>query len=130
MGQDGGDSQVLSLGLSVQGFAQWRLGRLDDAIVSLRESLKIAQTVHDNRTCLRAGSELAQCYLRQGMFDRALTLVEQMEALWSEHNVRENPALSLPNALAEVYLLAAERARNETSTAEGTEPAEESKSSA
>jgi len=53
--------------------------------------------------------ELAQCYLRIGNVDQALTVFEECQRICVEHNLMKSPVLTrFRNGLVEAYLIVAE----------------------
>lgn len=66
VGRDGGDQQVLSCGLMMQGHTQLHTGPLDEAEIYLQRAIELAKAVPDYRSVAMACGDLGRCYLRQG----------------------------------------------------------------
>jgi len=108
-GQAGADLQTQCWGLYTQGRAQWRLGNFDQAIASLQEAIQIAEAIPSHGVLIGASGDLAQCHLRQGQLEKALSTLQICQKLYIEHSVGWGHETPLFNGLAEGYLLAAER---------------------
>ncbi len=112
-GYDCADLQVESWGLFAKGFAQERMGKMEQAIATLTKNMEIAKAVPDHMICIEMGSLLSKCYLRNGDLDGALAAMEESQEIRDKYNERKPPALTLLlNGWARVHLWAAENGGN------------------
>lgn len=111
LGRDAAETQTLSSGLWVQGFAEQRLGRLEAASAHLKQALEIAESTGNIFLRVMSANELGQCYLRQAHWQAALDMLESNANFIVEHNFGRAPFPNalLRNGLALTYLLAAEQ---------------------
>jgi tetratricopeptide (TPR) repeat protein len=106
---EGADPQVQCWGLWTQGFAQRRLGQLDEAIAALQEAVELAKAIPDYGTHIAASGELGRCYLCRGELARARSVLEESQRVCAEHTSRWGNNIPLRNGLAEACLAAAEQ---------------------
>jgi tetratricopeptide (TPR) repeat protein len=109
LGQEGADPQVECWGLSAQGAGLRLLGRLEEAITVLRETVELAETIPDRATLLQAGGSLGRCYLCQGELERALSALKASQQIYVEQRRVAGLSTPLYNGLAEAYLMAVEQ---------------------
>jgi tetratricopeptide (TPR) repeat protein len=108
-GQDSADPMVRAWGLFVRGEALSQVGRLDEAIVAVRESIGLYTAMPDYNGFADANGLLGQCYLRQGRIGEALKILEDSERMIAIHGLRGHQITVPRNALTEAYLVAAEQ---------------------
>jgi tetratricopeptide (TPR) repeat protein len=96
-------------GLGEQGAVEGLLGRTEEAIATLKETIELADTIPDPTTSVEARGRLGQCYLRQGELEQALVVLRDGQRLGVQYGVGAHNATPIRNGLAEAYLLAAER---------------------
>lgn len=107
-GQEGADPQIRCWGSATQGFVQWRLGQLDEAVAALRESLELAKAIPDYAFRISASADLGRCCLRQGRLAQALAAFQESQAFYVA-NIGGDSYVSLRNGLAKAYLLTVEQ---------------------
>ena len=113
-GQDGADLQVECWGTFAIGFAQERMGKIDEAIKTLKRNMTLAGAVPDHMARIETGSLLSKCRLRRGELDSALAVMEEIQQVRDKHNERKPPAItSLRNGWARVSLWAAENGKDD-----------------
>jgi class 3 adenylate cyclase/tetratricopeptide (TPR) repeat protein len=112
-GQEAGHLQMACWGLAFLGCAQSMEGRFEDAIVSLKKSIELAEGIPDRLCRLVAGNFLGRWYLRQNDIDRGLITLEECEAYMAKYKMGKYiPGLA--TGIADAYLSAAEQgAENE-----------------
>jgi tetratricopeptide (TPR) repeat protein len=110
VGQEGADHQVWGWGLQELGRISWQTGRLKEAESYLLQARELLESVPDHASVAAVGSDLGQCYLRQGRPDEAREALEASVRLIDERNLRDFLCTPVRNGLAEVYLLDAEQA--------------------
>ncbi len=110
-GLDAGDRASRDAGLTVLGLAEQRIGRLEEAILHLKQAIDLAEAIPIFFARVDAGNALGQCYLRQGQWQNALNTMEANQRFIVEHNMRRNPFRNsiLSNNLAAAYLQAVEQ---------------------
>jgi tetratricopeptide (TPR) repeat protein len=97
-------------GEMVQGAAQNRAGRLDEARAHLEQAIKLAGMVPDHYSGVLASGELVQCLTRQGEFARALAVLDTGEQLRAQFQSGGDSYTHLVHGQAEAYLLQVEQA--------------------
>ena len=108
-GENSGDREYWSWGLSRQGFAQKGLGQFQESIDSLKGAMEFFKSGSNYQWYVDCGGELGQCYLRLGDVDQALALFGECQRISVEYNLMKSPTLTrFRNGLVEAYLLAAE----------------------
>jgi len=108
-GEDANDPQVRCWGLNLLGMSQYGMGRLHEAVSTLREAVEIAKTVPDQPTHGVAGGYLGKCYLRLENLPMAFTTLRDTEAFARSHGARGMFNVTVHKALTEALLFAAER---------------------
>ncbi len=110
-GQDAADRLMWGDALGAQGFAEQRLGRLDEALVHLKQAIEITEAAGNIYFRLLVGNDLGRCYLRQGDWQAALETLETNHQFIVKNNFSRDPGSNamLRNGLAWAYLLAAEK---------------------
>ncbi|MFH1242556.1 MAG: adenylate/guanylate cyclase domain-containing protein [Pseudomonadota bacterium] len=112
LGNEGNDATILTRGLHVQGLAQMRVGKYEEAVPFLQKALKLAESIPDYIARSQIGALLGQCYLYEDELQRALEILEDSERINTEHRI---PIVltNLMHNLAEVYLVFAEKQEND-----------------
>jgi class 3 adenylate cyclase/tetratricopeptide (TPR) repeat protein len=106
--QDAGEVALLCYGLGCLGVAEVHKGHFEDASVSLKKSIELAEEIPDFRSRVIGSSNLGSCYLRQNDIERALIILKECESYRAKHKMDGYfPALS--NGITEAYLLSAEQ---------------------
>jgi tetratricopeptide (TPR) repeat protein len=107
-GREKGDLVVQCWGLWIQGNAQRHLGQLDQAVLTLKEAVELAQRSQVHLFYKLGLEELGQSYLRQGSLELALN---SQDTLLSYHAEYPKTTASFPlyNCVAEAYLQAVEQ---------------------
>jgi tetratricopeptide (TPR) repeat protein len=95
-------------GLWIQGNAQRHLGQLDQAVLTLKEAVELAQRSQVHLFYKLGLEELGQSYLRQGQLELALKSQETLLRYHAEHP-KTTASFPLYNCAAEAYLQAVER---------------------
>jgi tetratricopeptide (TPR) repeat protein len=113
LGQKHADLEIECNGLCTQGGVQRRLGHLDEAIAVLNRSIELADAIPDFSHRIGAGGDLGRCFLRQGQFDEALSVLQVNLQVYVEHGTGWGTNIPLFNGLAEGYLMFAEQCRQE-----------------
>ncbi len=110
-GQDAADRLMWGDALGAQGFAEQRLGRLEEALFHLKQAIEITEAAGNIYFRLLVGNDLGQCYLRQGQWQAALDTLETNRQFIVKHNFSRDPGSNamLRNGFAWAYLLAAEK---------------------
>jgi len=107
-GQDSADPMVRAWGLFVRGEALSQIGRLDEAILAVQDSIGLYTAMPDYSGIADSNGLLGQCYLRQGRIGEAMTVLEDSERVIAIHGLRGHQITVPRNALTEAYLVAAE----------------------
>jgi class 3 adenylate cyclase/tetratricopeptide (TPR) repeat protein len=107
-GRDSADPMVRAWGLFVRGEALSQIGRLDEAIVAVQDSLELYTAMPDYSGVADSTGLLGQCYLRQGRWGEAITALEGSERVIAIHGLRGHQITVPRNAATEAYLVAAE----------------------
>jgi class 3 adenylate cyclase/tetratricopeptide (TPR) repeat protein len=110
VGQEAADHQAIGWGLLGLGRAESLTGALEQAQDHLQAAIELFRGVPDFQSLAFAGGELGQCYLRQGEYGKAISLLEESEDLIVTRRLRGWLCTSPRIGLAEVYLIAAEQA--------------------
>ena len=111
VGRDAADRGTTFLGLLLQGLALMRLGWMGEAALKNRQAMELAEAVPNYPGRVGAGAQLALCHLRTGDLDSALSEIQTSRRICLDRDLREPSQMeTLRNALAEIYLAAAERA--------------------
>ena len=84
-GEDANDHQVRYWGLNLLGWSQYGMGRLHEAVSTLREAAELAKTVPDLATHGGARAYLGKCYVRLGNLPMAFTTLRDTEAFLRSH---------------------------------------------
>jgi tetratricopeptide (TPR) repeat protein len=118
-GQDAADRLMWGDALGAQGFAEQRLGRLDEALIHLKQAIEITEASGNIYFRLLVGNDLGQCYLRLGEWQAALDTLETNHQFIVKNNFSRDPGSNtmLRNGLAWAYLLAAEKSDPEEKAA-------------
>jgi len=111
LGKEGDDTTILARGLHVQGVAQMRMGKYEEAVPFLQRALELTESIPDYIARSEIGALLGQCYLYEEELQKALEILEESERINTEHRI---PILTtnLMHNLAEVYLVFAEKEKN------------------
>ena len=112
LGKEGDDTTILARGLHVQGVAQMRMGKYEEAIPFLQRALELTESIPDYIARSEIGALLGQCYLYEEELQKALEILEEGERINTEHRI---PILmtNLTHNLAEAYLVFAEKEKND-----------------
>ena len=111
LGNEGDDPTILARGLHIQGLAQRRMGKFQDAIPALRKASELTESIPDYFGRSDTGGQLGQCYLCQGEWDVALDIFEKTEQIIIAHRVPIH-FVHFYNCLADAYLVIAEQNEN------------------
>jgi class 3 adenylate cyclase/tetratricopeptide (TPR) repeat protein len=107
-GRDSADPMVRAWGLFVRGEVLSQIGRVDEAIVAVRDSIELYTAMPDYSGVADSTGLLGQCYLRQGRWEEAIEVLEGSERVIAIHGLRGHQITVPRNASTEAYLLAAE----------------------
>jgi tetratricopeptide (TPR) repeat protein len=111
VGEDGADPQLVSWGSISQGAAQTRLGRLEQAVASLQEGIRLADELPDHYWKMIAQAFLGQSHLRQGELAKAWESLEAGEQVHINQGTGGPALFHLRIVQAEAHLWAAERSQ-------------------
>ena len=109
LGEDSGDSQMFVWGLNIQATVERCLGRLDSAESDNRIALDLARGIPDHGAVAIAGGNVGICHLRRGDPTAAIAVLEETNRLIDERGFRGYEIALARNAMAEAYLVEAER---------------------
>jgi class 3 adenylate cyclase/tetratricopeptide (TPR) repeat protein len=110
VGRDGADPVAQLQGLDVAGVALLTLGDTAKAVPYLEEAIRLARETSDYLDLSRPSVTLSRWYVRNGDWQRALTILEETRRMLRQHDVREPIANSLTaSSLATACMLAAEQ---------------------
>lgn len=115
-GDDSNDRQIWAVGLATGGMALRGLGRLEEAISSLKRAMELAAGVPDHMCHVQAGAFLANCLLQRGYFEQCLAVLEDCRLIARHHKVTGLFHLLLLNGYADVHLLLAEQEKESVKT--------------
>jgi len=107
-GSEGADPQTCCWGLWTQGHVLRCLGRFQEAMESLSEAMRLAESAQDYVFHVAASHELGVCYLRRGELDNSLRLLEEAKNYFVLHPTRAMIYLPFLNGLPQAHLAAAE----------------------
>ncbi|HEX7973235.1 MAG TPA: adenylate/guanylate cyclase domain-containing protein, partial [Anaerolineales bacterium] len=85
-GRDAADRLMWGDALGAQGFAEQRLGRLEEASLHLKQAIEVTEASGNVYFRLLVGNDLGQCYLRQGDWQSALDTLETNRQYIVGHN--------------------------------------------
>jgi class 3 adenylate cyclase/tetratricopeptide (TPR) repeat protein len=108
-GQDGAEPQLVCWGSISQGFAQVRLGYLDEAFAALQQGILLADKLPDYYWKILAQVFLGQCYLRQNKLADAFGALDEGEQVHVSQGLGGPPLYYLRSVQTEAYLAAAEQ---------------------
>jgi tetratricopeptide (TPR) repeat protein len=91
VGIESGDRQSARDGMLYKGFVLWRMGRVDEAITTLRTVMEIAQNNHDYATWVHSGNDLGWCYLLKDEQPKAQAIFAESLKISAEHNLMKSP---------------------------------------
>ncbi len=109
LGTGVGDRHIEGWGFVVQGWAELRLGDLENGCTRLRQGIDILDMVPDYPNAVEARGLLGKGLLRQGRIEEALTVLEESQRLCVRHRVNGYYAATACNGHAEACLAAAEQ---------------------
>ncbi|HET6782084.1 MAG TPA: tetratricopeptide repeat protein, partial [bacterium] len=112
VGEEAADPQLRGWGLTEKGNTLWQIGNVDEAIPALREAVELFRAVPDYRWVVLATSGLGMCYLRQGRTEEALSVFEDAHRIIVDRGFKGFLGAVPRGGLTEVYLAAAEAARD------------------
>ena len=107
--EDSNDRQNWSWSLAEGGRAQRGLGRMEEAVNSLRKAIDLATEVPDHMCQCRASTSLADCFLQRGDVERSLAVLQEADLVRRHHDVRGPYSLQILNGLNHTYLSAVEQ---------------------
>jgi class 3 adenylate cyclase/tetratricopeptide (TPR) repeat protein len=91
VGTESGDRQSTRDAMLYKGFVLWRMGRLDEAITTLRNVMEIAQKNHDYTTYVMSASDLGWCHLLKDEQTTAEAIFAECLKVSGEHNLMKSP---------------------------------------
>lgn len=109
VGEEGSDNHLVGWGNQGLGFALRCVGRVDEAMEHLQRALAIYDAMPAPASAAEASADLALCELRLGRVDEAVLRLERANQTLVEQSLRGYEAVFPRNALAEAYLIQAER---------------------
>lgn len=109
VGEEGGDNHVVGWGNQALAFALRCVGPLDEAMERVQRALQIYEAMPAPASAAEANADLALCELRLGRVEDAVARLEKANRSLAEQHLRGYEVVFPRNALAEAYLMAAER---------------------
>lgn len=109
--KDAADPLMRGDALGLWGFAEQRLGKLEEAFLHLKQAVEVTEAAGNIYFRLLSGNELGQCYLRMGVWQAALETLETNRQFIVKHHFNRDPQSNgvLRNSFAWAYLMAAEQ---------------------
>ncbi|MCK5165073.1 MAG: AAA family ATPase [Desulfobacula sp.] len=104
IGLESGDHQLRGQGLHGIGLNQLSIGSLDDAILNIKESIKLLKSIPDYYALGMAYTDLARYYLNKNDLEAALSILKKNKKIIAQKGLQGFMVSLFHNALAETYL--------------------------